>query len=125
MPSNADDRRTLGCRAELTKEKSLSSEETDSKDSSIEQISPRRSSDLTEELSKILYILEGAFPESVGIILDFDGRLHAHIDVHNLEAVTRVETLLPTLAGGIFHDLSRGDTPHHRFCHRVSAIVDR
>lgn len=70
-------------------------------------------------------MLKAACPEQATISFDFDGRLHVHIDVHHLEDLLKVEAMLPVLGAGIFHDLTRGDTPHHPFSHRLSAIVDR
>lgn len=92
---------------------------------SDERLPDQRSSLITDELNKILAMLQGACPEDAIISFDFDGRLHVHIDVRNFEDLLKVEGLLPVLGGGIFRDVTRGDTPHHPFHHRLSAIVDR
>lgn len=92
---------------------------------SVERLPEQRSTVITDELNKILDMLEGACPKGAVISFDFDGRLHVHVDVHNFEDVLKVEGVLPILGGGMFHDMSRGSTPHHPFSHRLSAIVDR
>ncbi len=80
---------------------------------------------ITDELNKVLTMLQGACPKDAIISFDFDGRLHVHVDVHSFEDLLKVEGILPILGGGTFHDLTRGETPHRPFYHRLSAIVDR
>ncbi len=80
---------------------------------------------VSDELNRILSLLREACPADAHISFDFDGRLHAHIDVRKREEVTAVETLLPMLGHGLFHEISRGGTPHHPFFHRISVLVDR
>lgn len=80
---------------------------------------------VSDELNRILSLLRDALPADAHISFDFDGRLHAHIDVRKREEVTTVETLLPMLGHGLFHDIIRGGTPHHPFFHRISVLVDR
>ncbi len=80
---------------------------------------------VTDELNRILAILREACPANALISFDFDGRLHVHIDVRKREDVTIIENMLPSLSLGLFHSISRGDTPHHPFYHRVSALLDR
>lgn len=92
---------------------------------SVERLPEQRSTVITDELNKILDMLTGACPQGAVISFDFDGRLHVHIDVHSFEDMLKVEGILPILGGGTFHDISRGDTPHRSFHHRLSAIVDR
>lgn len=92
---------------------------------SVERLPDQRSTTITDELNKILEMLKGACPEGATISFDFDGRLHVHIDVRSFEDILKIESILPILGGGIFHDISRGDTPHRSFHHRLSAIVDR
>lgn len=92
---------------------------------SVEHIANQRRSRITDELNEILTMLKDACPDNAIVSFDFDGRLHVHIDVHTLEDLLKVEGILPVLGAGIFHDLGRGDTPHHPFFHRLSAIVDR
>lgn len=92
---------------------------------SIERLPEQRSTVITDELNKILDMMIGACPKGAVISFDFDGRLHVHVDVHSFEDMLKVEGILPILGGGTFHDISRGDTPHRSFHHRVSAIVDR
>jgi len=92
---------------------------------SVERLPEQRSTAVTDELNKILEMLRGACPKGAVISFDFDGRLHVHVDVHSFEDLLRAEGIIPLLGGGMFHDISRGDTPHHSFHHRLSAIVDR
>lgn len=92
---------------------------------SVERLPEQRSTAVSDELNRILEMLTGACPKGAVISFDFDGRLHVHVDVHSFEDLLRVEGIFPLLGGGIFHDISRGDTPHHAFHHRLSAIVDR
>lgn len=80
---------------------------------------------VSDELEKILALLRSACPPGANISFDFDGRLHAHIDVRKREEVLAIEALLPTLGNGLFHDISLSGTPHHPFFHRVSMLVDR
>lgn len=92
---------------------------------SVERLPDQRSTMVMDELNKILAMLKGACPERAIISFDFDGRLHVHVDVHSFEDLLKVEGILPILGGGVFHDLTRGETPHRPFHHRLSAIVDR
>lgn len=92
---------------------------------SVERLPDQRSSMITDELNKVLTMLQGACPKDAIISFDFDGRLHVHVDVHSFEDLLKVEGILPILGGGTFHDLTRGETPHRPFHHRLSAIVDR
>ena len=92
---------------------------------SVERLPEQRSTVITDELNKILDMLTGACPKGAVISFDFDGRLHVHVDVHSFEDLLKVEGILPIPGGGTFHDISRGDTPHRSFHHRLSAIVDR
>ena len=80
---------------------------------------------VSDELNRILAILRDACPDQALINFDFDGRLHLHIDVRNREDVILIESMLPTMGMGLFHTISNGETPHHPFFHRISAIVDR
>ena len=84
-----------------------------------------QSTAVTDELNRILIMLREACPANAKISFDFDGRLHVHIDVRKREDVTLIEAMLPSLGLGLFHSISRGDTPNHPFYHRVSAQVDR
>lgn len=92
---------------------------------SVEHLPDQRSTIITDELNKILDMLTGTCPKDAVISFDFDRRLHVHIDVRSFEDILKVEGILPILGGGIFRDISRGDTPHRSFHHRLSAIVDR
>ena len=78
---------------------------------------------VTDELSRILALLRQACPPNARISFDFDGRLHVHVDVRNIEEVAAVEAALPALGQGLFRCLRRGATPNRAFLHRVSALV--
>jgi hypothetical protein len=80
---------------------------------------------ITDELNEILTLLRQAFPDAAAISLDFDGRLHVHIDVRKREQVTLVQAVLPTLEAATFASITLRSTPHHPFLHRVSALVSR
>jgi hypothetical protein len=78
---------------------------------------------VSDELSRIMALLQEACPPETIITFGFDGRLQVHIDVRKREHVMFVEMVLPTLEAGLFHGISLGGTPRHPFYHRVSAIV--
>jgi hypothetical protein len=80
---------------------------------------------VSDELNRVLAMLRESCPKQSQISFDFDGRLHVHIDVRKREDVILVEAILPTMGLGLFHTISHGETPHHPFFHRISAIVDR
>lgn len=90
----------------------------------VERFPDQRSTMITDELNKILTMLRGACPDEAIVSFDFDGRLHVRVDVHKFEDLLKVEGILPIVGGGVFHDMSRGETPHRPFFHRLSAIVD-
>ena len=93
---------------------------------SIERLpAASQSTVVSDELNRVLAMLREACPKQSLISFDFDGRLHVHIDVRKREEVILVEAMLPTMGLGLFHSISNGETPHHPFFHRVSAIVDR
>ena len=94
--------------------------------SSVERLpSPPRSTVVSDELNMISASLREACPPESTISFHFNGKLRVHIDVRKLEDVTSVEAILPTLGASMFHDIQRGQAPHHSFFHRVSAMVDR
>lgn len=99
---------------------------SDAVSGSVEQF-PRstQTTALSDELNRMLAMLREACPEESHISFDFDGTLHLHIDVRNREDVAVIETTLPKLGLGVFHNISRGGTPHRPFFHRVTAVVDR
>ncbi|MCJ2178602.1 hypothetical protein [Novosphingobium album (ex Hu et al. 2023)] len=83
-----------------------------------------QSTTVTDELSRILSMLQSRCPRGALISFDFDGKLHVHIDLRSREDVNVVEALLPTLGPGLFHTFSRHSTPHRPFFHRISARVE-
>jgi hypothetical protein len=87
--------------------------------------SVNQSTIVSDELNRILNLLREACPRDAVISFDFNGRLSVHVDVRKREEVPLVETILETRAAGLFHTISRGNTPNHPFFHRVSAMVDR
>lgn len=94
-------------------------------ESSVEYLSNQAGpKTVSDALNRILSSLSDACPDDAAISFDFDGKLHVHIDIRNLEDVALTEAILPTLCGGIFHEIRRGSTPHRSFFHRVSAQVD-
>lgn len=80
---------------------------------------------VTDELTRLMAMLREICPPEAIITFDFDGRLRVHIDVRNQTDGALVEAKLPALGLGLFHDITQGSTPHHRFFHRVSALVAR
>ena len=98
----------------------------DSAFGSVERLpAASQSTVVTDELGRILGMLRESCPKQAQISFDFDGRLHVHIDVREKDQVTLIEAMLPTLGLGLFHSISRSETPHHPFFHRISALVDR
>jgi hypothetical protein len=86
---------------------------------------PAGATDLSDELSKLVGELRTHAPADAAVTLVFDGRLHIHIDVRNLDDVARLEFLLPNLCGGIFSNVRRGLVDNHPFLHRLTALVAR
>lgn len=84
---------------------------------------PADEESLTDRLNRVLEVLRTEFPHAVDIGLEFDGKLHAHIDVRGGEEVCSVESKLPNLGEGMFAQVAHGATPHHPFFHRISAVV--
>jgi hypothetical protein len=92
----------------------------------VERISvPTKATPVSDELSKLTAMLRGICPADALIAFEFDGKLHLHIYLRRFEDVTRLEVALPTLCGGIFHDVQHGQVGRHSFLHRVSALVER
>lgn len=90
---------------------------------SVERLPVATSTMVTDELNRISDMLREVVPSDATISFDFDGQLHAHIDVKKHEQVTVLQTVLPAVGGGLFHDLRMSGTPNRPFCHRLSAIV--
>jgi hypothetical protein len=80
---------------------------------------------ISDELNMIARFLRQACPLEAKVSFDFDVTLRVHIDVRNLEDVTKVEALLPTLGASMFRAVNRGLTPRRSFFHRVTAQIDR
>ena len=99
--------------------------ESEGREGSVENFPAARSKLISEELGKIFKILRDAAPSDATVSFDFDGTLHAHIDVRRAEEVSQLKAILPTLGAGLFHDISVGATPHHPFFHRLTAKIDR
>lgn len=83
------------------------------------------STEITDELIRLRSMVHEICPPDAMICFDFDDRLHLHIDVRNQVDVALIEARLPTLGSGLFYAITHGSTPHHRFFHRVSALVAR
>lgn len=98
----------------------------DAKPSNVEPISvPLQATPVSDELTKLTAMLREICPGDANIAFEFDGRLHLNVQLRRFEDVTRLETALPTLCGGIFHDVRHGQVGRHSFLHRVSALVAR
>jgi len=80
---------------------------------------------LTDQLDEILKMLHAEFPEAAAISLEFNGKLHMHIDVRKGEDVPLLEARLSLLENGMFTQIARGATPGHPFSHRISALIAR
>ncbi|WP_132384991.1 hypothetical protein [Novosphingobium sp. PhB165] len=80
---------------------------------------------LTNQLDEILGLLHAEFPEAAAITLDFNGKLHVHMDVRKGEDVPLLEERLSLLEEGMFTQVGRGATPGHPFSHRISALIAR
>jgi hypothetical protein len=85
----------------------------------------QKSSVVSDELLKLTDILHSVCPSDAVIAFEFAGALHVHIDVRSLEDMTRLETLMPSLGGGVFYDIQRGLAARRSFFHRLSASVAR
>ncbi len=84
---------------------------------------PQQIMAVSDELGKLTSILRDVCPAEAVISFDYNGALHLHVDVRLIEDVTKIEALLPSLCGGIFHGAQRRMTARHSFFHRVSANV--
>jgi len=80
---------------------------------------------ISDELGGLLKAVDDACPPSSIVSFLFDGKLRIAVDVHTFEEASLVEAILPSIGGGVFHDVSRGNTPGMSFRRRVSALVDR
>ena len=78
---------------------------------------------VSDGLHRLTAMLAPLCPRESSIRFDFDGKLRVHIDVRRFEEMTTLEALLPTVCGGIFHEVQRGMAGKHSFFHRVSAVV--
>ncbi|WP_067737088.1 hypothetical protein [Novosphingobium naphthalenivorans] len=99
--------------------------ETSNGEQAVERLPSQKSAFVSEELTKILELVQGSAPRDAKVSIDFDGKLRLHIDVRKGEDIEVLKKLLPLLGTGIFHDIEVGATPHHPFFHRISALVDR
>ncbi|QIK97114.1 hypothetical protein G7076_02295 [Sphingomonas sp. HDW15A] len=80
---------------------------------------------VSDELARLTVVLREFCPPEAIVTFEYDGRLKLHIDVREVQDVARLEAVLPSLCGGIFHDTQRGLSAHHSFFHRISAAVAR
>ena len=93
---------------------------------SVEPFPGSQSTVITDELRRILGLLQDANPNVTSITFEFNGQLHAHIDLRRIEEISIVEERLRFIGGGhLFSDVRRGKTPNHPFHHRVSMLVAR
>jgi hypothetical protein len=89
----------------------------------VERLPVASTTAVTDELNRIYTMLCEVAPRDATVSFDFDGELHAHIDVKKREQVTMLESVLPVVSGGLFQDLRLSGTPNRPFCHRLSARV--
>ncbi len=102
------------------------SEGQTSADPNVEQMpAPAKSAIVSDELNRIAGAVRAIAPRDAAISFEFSRKLEINIDVRTLEDVARLETLLPTLCGGIFSRVERGPVDNHPFLHRLTALVDR
>jgi hypothetical protein len=98
----------------------------DAQPSNVECLSvPSHATPVSDELTKLTAVLREVCPGDATIGFEFDGRLHLHVQLRRFEDVTRLETALPSLCGGIFQNVRHGQVGRHSFLHRVSALVAR
>lgn len=90
-----------------------------------EGVSGRKAAFVSEELTRILDIVRENAPCDAKVSIEFDGRLHLHVDVRHGEEIEVLKKVLPMIGKGIFHTIEVGATPHHPFFHRISALVDK
>lgn len=74
-------------------------------------------------LGRVLDALKVAFPAAAAIHLEFDGKLHAHVDLRAGEDMAGAAVRLETCEAGLFTAITHGSTPHRPFLHRLSALV--
>ena len=93
---------------------------------SVEPFPGSQTTAVSDELRRILGLLQSANPNATKVSFEFDGQLHAHIDLRRIEEISIVEERLRFIGGGqLFSDIRRGKTPNHPFHHRVSMLVAR
>jgi hypothetical protein len=98
----------------------------EAKPSNVEPISvSSQATPVSDELSRLMAVLRDFCPSDANIGFEFDGKLHLCVQLRRFEDVTRLETALPTLCGGIFDDIRHGQVGRHSFLHRVTALVAR
>jgi hypothetical protein len=90
----------------------------------VEELARARRRAVTEELGGILRTVREGCPADARISFDIDGRLHLHVDVRTSDQVVNVERALAGTRSGMFHGVTRGKTPHHPSCRRLSAVID-
>jgi hypothetical protein len=79
---------------------------------------------VSEQLSGLRSAVESIVPGDARISFRFEDRLRINIDVRDLRDVARAETLLPTLAHGIFFNVQRA-LADQSFRHRLTAEVQQ
>lgn len=78
---------------------------------------------ISQELTRLTEQLRAEFPDAEKISFEFDGKLHLHIDVRDLEEAKVIHARLERLYGDLYSRYFVGNSPQHRFWHRVSAMV--
>ena len=84
---------------------------------------PKRKPSIVPALQILRDEVLAVCPPEATVSFRFDGKLYVDIDIRSMEHVTLVESFLPTLRAGGFHDIRRGRAPS-AFLHRIVAEVD-
>ncbi len=66
---------------------------------------------VSDEPRRILGLLQTANPNAAKVSFEFDGQLHAHIDLRRIEEMSIVEERLRYIGGGQFFPTSAGARP--------------
>lgn len=84
---------------------------------------PKRKRNVVAALQSLSEEILAVCPPEATVSFRFDGKLYVDIDIRGVEHATLVESFLPTLQAGAFHDIRRGKPPSP-FLQRIIAEVD-
>ena len=82
-----------------------------------------RPNGVSDELNKLVSEIRSYAPSNAIVSFAVNGKLHINIDVRDIDDLTRLESLLPSLWGGILSNVQRGLVDKHPFLHRLTALV--